>query len=59
MSGAMAAGTKERLYTAALELFTEHGYEQTSVDEIAEPPTWRPSSTAGWSKSCWKPPSCR
>ncbi|MBC2865169.1 TetR/AcrR family transcriptional regulator [Streptomyces mexicanus] len=27
---------KERLYTAALELFAEHGYEQTSVDEIAE-----------------------
>ncbi|MES4888645.1 helix-turn-helix domain-containing protein [Streptomyces sp. NPDC096012] len=27
---------KERLYTAALELFAERGYEQTSVDEIAE-----------------------
>ncbi|POX50047.1 TetR family transcriptional regulator [Streptomyces sp. Ru72] len=27
---------KERLYTAALELFAEQGYEQTSVDEIAE-----------------------
>ncbi|MEV7752600.1 TetR/AcrR family transcriptional regulator [Streptomyces griseofuscus] len=27
---------KERLYTAALELFAEQGYDQTSVDEIAE-----------------------
>jgi TetR/AcrR family transcriptional regulator, cholesterol catabolism regulator len=27
---------KERLYTAALELFHERGYDQTSVDEIAE-----------------------
>ncbi|PZT71157.1 hypothetical protein DN402_02720 [Streptomyces sp. SW4] len=27
---------KERLYAAALELFAERGYEQTSVDEIAE-----------------------
>ncbi|MFC9279076.1 TetR/AcrR family transcriptional regulator [Streptomyces collinus] len=27
---------RERLYTAALELFAERGYEQTSVDEIAE-----------------------
>ncbi|MFF5435325.1 TetR/AcrR family transcriptional regulator [Streptomyces griseofuscus] len=27
---------KESLYTAALELFAEQGYDQTSVDEIAE-----------------------
>ncbi|MEU6541300.1 TetR/AcrR family transcriptional regulator [Streptomyces sp. NPDC047000] len=27
---------KNRLYDAALKLFTEKGYEQTSVDEIAE-----------------------
>ncbi|MBA9046391.1 MULTISPECIES: TetR/AcrR family transcriptional regulator [Streptomyces] len=27
---------KERLYTAALELFAEQGYDQTSADEIAE-----------------------
>ncbi|MCQ4079762.1 TetR/AcrR family transcriptional regulator [Streptomyces sp. RB6PN25] len=27
---------KERLYTSALTLFTEHGYDQTSIDEIAE-----------------------
>jgi len=27
---------KERLYTAAVELFTERGYDRTSIDEIAE-----------------------
>lgn len=27
---------KERLYTAALELFSEKGYDQTSIDDIAE-----------------------
>ncbi|MEV6318584.1 TetR/AcrR family transcriptional regulator [Streptomyces sp. NPDC051776] len=27
---------KERLYTAALELFRERGYDQTSIDDIAE-----------------------
>jgi AcrR family transcriptional regulator len=26
----------ERLYTAAIELFTEHGYDETSIDDIAE-----------------------
>ncbi|MGW5197417.1 TetR/AcrR family transcriptional regulator [Streptomyces spiralis] len=28
--------TKERLYDAALTLFTEQGYDETSIDEIAE-----------------------
>ncbi|MFG2844724.1 TetR/AcrR family transcriptional regulator [Kitasatospora sp. NPDC048296] len=27
---------RERLYTAALTLFTEQGYDETSIDEIAE-----------------------
>ncbi|MBC3842329.1 helix-turn-helix transcriptional regulator [Streptacidiphilus sp. 4-A2] len=27
---------KERIYSCAMELFTEKGYEHTSVDEIAE-----------------------
>ena len=27
---------KERLYDAALTLFTEQGYDETSIDEIAE-----------------------
>ncbi|WP_329001043.1 TetR/AcrR family transcriptional regulator [Kribbella sp. NBC_00709] len=33
--GTRAARTRDRLLTAALELFTERGYDATSVSEIA------------------------
>jgi AcrR family transcriptional regulator len=35
-STAEPRGTRERIKHVALELFTEHGYEQTSLREIAE-----------------------
>ena len=51
-------GATQRLVVAAVDLFTEQGYDATTVAQIAERPASpgaRSSGTSPTSARCWSP----